>query len=289
MDHRVEKAILHISKHFRQNLDLENLASVAGLSKFHFQRLFNQEIGCSPAKYVNRIRLEHAAHFLIMYPEASQADVAFECGYSSPSVFARSFQGFYGLPPSQYQKSKAIQSMENNNVRKSDRIPIVYLNKRVIVASPSNLLETNIAKLYHSLEKLAEKRAYLYGVFLDAPFHKAPEESRYYAGPELGSEEKYKAAKVFEIEEGYYTYFDVCGPFQQLMERLVAFKEQIIDPSLYRIDSLVGHERIKIPSKENTGNSTIFRHPEPFLSRLPGNSKSCKIDVNLKALFCVRF
>ena len=54
----------HADRHFTEPLDLEQLAAVARLSKFHFQRLFSATYGLSPAAYLSRRRIERAQDLL---------------------------------------------------------------------------------------------------------------------------------------------------------------------------------------------------------------------------------
>jgi AraC-like DNA-binding protein len=50
----------HADRRFADQLTLEQLAAVAGVSKWHFQRLFTSVYGVSPAAYVSRRRIERA-------------------------------------------------------------------------------------------------------------------------------------------------------------------------------------------------------------------------------------
>ena len=104
MKNRIEQAILFIATDFRNNLTLEKISKEVGLSKFYFHRLFKDKTGETPLRYINRIRLEHAVHFLRMYPYLKLTEVSFECGYSSPSVFSREFKRYYKTPPLDYKK-----------------------------------------------------------------------------------------------------------------------------------------------------------------------------------------
>jgi AraC family transcriptional regulator len=60
--------------------------------------------------FVHRLRLERAAQMLIFDKAKSVSEVAMECGFSSPGAFARAFRGAFGLPASEYRKSKICES-----------------------------------------------------------------------------------------------------------------------------------------------------------------------------------
>ena len=249
MDKRIEKSILHISNNFRRELLLDDIAAEVYLSKFHFQKLFKKETGLSPLQYLNKIRLEHAAHFLIMYPKCKQIDVAFECGYSSPSVFTRSFTQFYKTPPSEYQKNNTSQR-ESKRKTEQFKLPLTYIGKQELIVFPTNLIEENLGKAYEKIIFGINKPATAYGIYIDVPVHKAANECRYYAGIEKNADVFLNADYSFTIDEGYYTFFDVIGDFQITSKALIEYKKNYIDPSPYIVSSLVGLEKFKLPAKD---------------------------------------
>ena len=74
-----------------KTLRLEQLASRACLSKYHFTRIFGDCLGESPARFLRRIRLERAACLLKQERQLSIADVSWRCGFSTPQLFSRVF------------------------------------------------------------------------------------------------------------------------------------------------------------------------------------------------------
>lgn len=245
MDSRIESVVLLIAKNFRNNLVLGGLAKDTGLSKFHFHRLFKAEMGITPLAYINKLKLEHATHFLIMYPDSKQLDVAFETGYSSPAVFARAFKQAHDCSPMEFRQkklgAKKIRPLKSAN---SSPIEITYLKQKRVFISQSNLLESNLSSLYKKLIDRIDKPIYSIGFYLDTPMHVSLDQCRYFAGIE--DEKLTKTQAHFDIEEGYYTYFNMQGDFDVFIERIVEYKEKIIDPSPYQISSFVGFEKIKL-------------------------------------------
>jgi len=246
MDKRIEKTILFIAKNFRGELLLFDLAKEIGLSKFHFHRLFKKEIGITPLQYINKLKIEHAAHFLIMYPNSKQLEVAFESGFSSPVEFARTFKRFYNISPMNFRKNKLGEKKIKS--QKSDiysPIEITYLKQQKIPISQTNLLSDNLFNLYKKLIKRIYKPAFSIGFYIDTPMHLPLNECRYFAG--LENENITNNQTYFEIEEGYYTYFNIQGDFESISTQIVEYKEQQIDPSPYQIASFIGFEKIKLP------------------------------------------
>jgi AraC family transcriptional regulator len=94
-----------IAEHIAEDFDLARLAALAGLSKFHFQRLFKSSMGVSPSRYHINLRMEEARR-LLRETKMSVIDAALEVGYKDPSHFARLFLRETGLSPSEYRKQR---------------------------------------------------------------------------------------------------------------------------------------------------------------------------------------
>lgn len=84
------------------DLGLERLASLAGLSPYHFLRTFEQATGTTPHQYVVRARLRLAAQRLADAP-GKIIDVALDCGFEDVSNFNRAFRTEFGVSPRAYR------------------------------------------------------------------------------------------------------------------------------------------------------------------------------------------
>jgi AraC family transcriptional regulator len=91
--------------HAAEEFSLDQLAARAGLSKFHFQRLFKTALGVSPSRYHTDLRMNEARR-LLRETKMSVVDVALEVGYANPSHFARLFRKENGLSPSDYRRKR---------------------------------------------------------------------------------------------------------------------------------------------------------------------------------------
>ncbi len=85
---------------------LERLAEVAQFSPFHFHRIFLATTGETLNAFINRVRLERAAALLLQHPGRQITDVAYACGFGSPSSFTRSFKEHYDVTPSLWRSQK---------------------------------------------------------------------------------------------------------------------------------------------------------------------------------------
>lgn len=85
------------------NVSLERIASLAGLSKFHFARLFKRCTGLSPMRYYNRLKIDFIKDQL-HHTDTPITDIVYKMGYSDISTFEKSFKKLCGLSPSQYRR-----------------------------------------------------------------------------------------------------------------------------------------------------------------------------------------
>lgn len=108
---RLARARERIDSDFGADHSLASLAREAGMSPFHFSRVFSELVGVPPHQYVLRRRLDAAARMLASGARVSQAAAA--CGFSSSSYFARAFKRRFRTAPMLWRP----------NTRRSQRDP----------------------------------------------------------------------------------------------------------------------------------------------------------------------
>ncbi len=96
--------VLRMIEHFSNSgLSLECLAQEAGLSPYHFLRVFERLTGLTPHQYLLRTRLREAAIRLLEEP-VKILDIAFDCGFGDVSNFNRAFRAEFGISPRAYRQ-----------------------------------------------------------------------------------------------------------------------------------------------------------------------------------------
>jgi AraC-like DNA-binding protein len=95
----------YIEEHLTENIELETLAVIAGLSKWHFARAFKQSVGTPPHCYLIQRRLQRAQE-LLAETDLSLAQIALQSGFSDQSHFSRRFRLFFGATPRSFRWSK---------------------------------------------------------------------------------------------------------------------------------------------------------------------------------------
>lgn len=99
---RIAKAKIFIDENFHQQIDLDQIAQQAFLSRFHFHRLFSQVYRITPHKYVTQLRLE-AAKELLANEGISVTEVCNTIGFESLGSFSTLFNKQSGYSPQYYR------------------------------------------------------------------------------------------------------------------------------------------------------------------------------------------
>jgi AraC-like DNA-binding protein len=95
----------YIDGHLAENIRLEVLAEVAGLSRCHFARAFKQSVGVAPHGYVMQRRLERAERILAE-TDLSLSQVALDSGFADQSHFSSCFRKHFGTSPRSFRRSR---------------------------------------------------------------------------------------------------------------------------------------------------------------------------------------
>jgi len=94
----------YVSKNFQQKIDLEAAAKVANLSKTAFCRFMKAKTNKTFTEFLNEMRINFAKK-LIVEGKLSMAQIAYECGFNSPSYFNKQFKLYTGQTPQEIRKS----------------------------------------------------------------------------------------------------------------------------------------------------------------------------------------
>lgn len=106
----IQRAIDYIEAHLTEDIDYEAAARESLSSPYHFQRVFSILCGYTLGEYIRGRRLSLAGTELAE-GEARVIDVALKYGYDSPDSFAKAFQRFHGVLPSQARTGAQLKSL----------------------------------------------------------------------------------------------------------------------------------------------------------------------------------
>lgn len=103
MDERISRAVELIRGNLRKPMSVERLADACYMSRSRFAELFHEQVGHTPATFVNLCRVERAKDLLLLTHE-NVTDIASEVGLPDPKHFARLFRQLTGSTPTQFRQ-----------------------------------------------------------------------------------------------------------------------------------------------------------------------------------------
>jgi AraC family transcriptional regulator len=101
----IQRVITHLVDTLDASADLTYLARLAGLSPFHFHRVFRGMVGETPLELHRRLRLERAA-WMLRNSKSGVTAIAFAAGYETHEAFTRAFRAAFGEAPSDYRRNR---------------------------------------------------------------------------------------------------------------------------------------------------------------------------------------
>ena len=99
---RLRRVLEFIHANLDRNIHLEELAETAGMSAFHFAKLFKLSTGKTPHQYLLQCRLERAKQ-LLRDPRVSLSEVSLQIGFADQSHLTTVFRRFVGVTPSKFR------------------------------------------------------------------------------------------------------------------------------------------------------------------------------------------
>src|SRR5204863_3523607 len=106
-----QKALWFIESHLAGDLSLDEIAGIAGISRFHLVRAFAAATGLSVMRYVRARRLSEAARALAN-GASDILGVALEADYGSHEAFTRAFREHFGVTPEMVRGSANLDTLQ---------------------------------------------------------------------------------------------------------------------------------------------------------------------------------
>lgn len=99
---QIQTLCRYMEEHFSENITLDELLSMTSFGKSYLLRSFTKQVGVSPYRYLQTVRLEKAKRFLEQ--GTAPVEAAAMAGFADQSHFTNAFKSFIGLTPKQYQR-----------------------------------------------------------------------------------------------------------------------------------------------------------------------------------------
>ncbi|WP_336776515.1 AraC family transcriptional regulator [Paenibacillus sp. MMO-58] len=103
----VQKLIAYIEEHYREDLELDDIADYMHLNKHYLVKIFKETTGITLFHYLYQRRINQAKMLFTMNPDRSITETAFEIGFKYVSHFSQTFKKFTGQSPDDYRKGIA--------------------------------------------------------------------------------------------------------------------------------------------------------------------------------------
>ena len=110
---KVKSSVSYIKNNYSSDLTLEEIASVAGLSRYHFCREFKKATDLTPIEFINRVRCERAKT-LLEARTYSVSEISSMCGFATSAHFSKIFKRFFLVYPSEYIKISRSETEDSN-------------------------------------------------------------------------------------------------------------------------------------------------------------------------------
>ncbi len=105
----IAEAIAHLETHYCQEIHLDELVRISGMSRRSFLRAFESSMNCTPIAYAIRLRIERAAELLRTSPQGI-TDIAFDVGFNDSNYFSRQFRTWMSCTPREYRNKMRGES-----------------------------------------------------------------------------------------------------------------------------------------------------------------------------------
>jgi AraC family transcriptional regulator len=135
----VETALWYLESHFKEDVTLDAVAGIAGVSRFHLARAFRFATGYSVMGYLRSRRLSEAARRLAV-GEPDILAVALDCGYGSHEAFTRAFREQFGVTPQQVREWGDLHELQLLEALRMNRATDTKVEPLRIVEQPALLI-----------------------------------------------------------------------------------------------------------------------------------------------------
>lgn len=265
----------YINTYIDTDININQMAQEFKISKFHFQRIFKEQMGENIYECIKSIRLQKASNLLITNESSTISKIASSCGYSSQTSFLRAFKERFEQTPKQWRKG-GYKEYSNNilNIYAS----VSLIDKDYITDEPKIVkIEKRIA--YYIREKghgsdsrknWQKLKAWVYtnniheysqvGIYHDNPIITKPEDCHYVASIVIKEEALLSDTNLpyFNLYSGLCAKFAFEGKYEDIL-KLIQWVYHYWLPSS-------GYEATTIPSYIKFKKNDFFDDSGEFVA-----------------------
>ena len=114
-DRRLERVLEYMQHQCTAPLTLDQLAAEAGISRFHFARLFKAKVGVTPHQHLVQLRLKHA-RMLLNETGIPVSEISLACGYMHAGHFCAAFFEAFAITPAVYRRQQKATKPKKSTI-----------------------------------------------------------------------------------------------------------------------------------------------------------------------------
>ena len=207
----IQSIVNYISNHLFEDFDIITLCQKCGMSEYHFRRVFKFIVGENIGNYIQRLRLEYAAH-LLTSTEYTLSRIAELAGYQNKYSIAKAFKKHFGVSTSLF---KEIFTPRRRNAHTSLTPRIIMINKMFVSCLEVGKAYENKFQykmvwdklLYYArFNRIDKKHTNFVSLSLDNPAITPEDKCRFYVGIIMNDIPDAKLNTV-QIPNGRYAIF----------------------------------------------------------------------------------
>ncbi len=225
----------YINSNIQTDINIDQLSQEFGISKFHFHKIFKEQMGTNIYETIKSIRLQKASNLLITNKYSTITEIANMCGYSSQTSFIRAFKQRFEQTPKVWRNGgykeysnkilSASQAATLSNadfshlepkIVKTKRKKVYYIRKKGYNKGAIPIWQKMLAWVYtNEIQKYEQ-----IGVYHDNPIITPLEDCYYVACIAPLENKKLKNTNLpsFDIDEGICVTFDVEGKYGDILK-----------------------------------------------------------------------
>lgn len=226
---QLNRAIDYIEEHLSTDLVIDAISREAGISRWHFQRVFKAVLGETIKEYTLRRRLSIAASKLL-HSNESILNISLETGFESHEVFTRAFKRIYSMTPNEFRTSPnlslsatkrkiTIEYIQNLHQGQSMEAKFITLPSFVTRGVSGKINHVQSEDFSENLETIPKLWAELKSIIGHTPYQKLSaidETLNYFAGVIVSEEHELPQLTKKDISGGNYAEFIHRGPMSQI-------------------------------------------------------------------------
>ncbi len=121
------RILMYLNEHFKEPLTVETLSEYFGYSRSRFSHLFKANLGYSLPRYLNTLRIRHAAE-LLLRTDLTVTQIALESGFNNTHTFYTAFRSVFGQTPAEYLHAQSTVLSSQKPEASPDASPVFYEN-----------------------------------------------------------------------------------------------------------------------------------------------------------------